>query len=166
VLHIRQDHDDGRTRLGGGNWATGFGVRDFFSPSKPASPNDIDLERMLTPEFYELAKSLFSDDGMSSLRVLAFGDFASLDPAGRLVLCRAGAGFRLLREDDGEALSTLEVYADSLLAGPDYSKPFLRTGGASMSRSVWRKNLVARIARESACRGPTIPGSLLEEQET
>jgi hypothetical protein len=133
---------------------------------------------MLTAEFYELAELIFNV--MPPLRVLAFGDFTSLDPAGRLVLCREDAGlitngtdggydyrppFRLLREDDGEVLDLLEEYADSLLAGPDYSKPFLRAAGASMSRSVWRRNLVARIARESAYRDPTIPGALSEGAE-
>lgn len=149
VLHVRQDHEE---------------VPDYYSralgrarPDKGAQGR-VNLWRMLTHTTYHFAAWAFSTTKLPSLKLLAFGDFGSLDPRFRLLLCRSGdpeEPFRLVGEADGEVVGLLDEFLDSMVVGPTYSRPYLRESGASLAGNVWRAGLGRALARESGGREPT-----------
>ena len=119
--------------------------------------------RMLTPEAYQFATWAFTTPKLLSLKLLAFGDFGTFDRRFRLMLCRSEHSqehFRLVREKDGYIIDLLDEFLDSMVVGPSYSRPYLRSSGASLAGNVWRGGLGRKLAKESGRRMPTRPREL------
>ena len=151
VIHVRQDHEEVTSYR---SRALGLALPD------KAAQGRIDLSRMLTGPAYDLAAWAFSTEKLPALQLLAFGDFGSFDPRFRLLLRRDGdaaGGFRLVGEEDADIVGLLDEFLDSMVVGPTYSKPYLRSSGASLPGNVWRPSLGFTLARESGTRAPTVP---------
>lgn len=151
VLHLRQDHEE---------------VQDFDSRALGHAVVDRNAcsvripEHILTPEAHDFATWAFTNPMFPSLELLAFGDFGSFDQLFRLMLCRSehpDENFRIVGKQDTGIVALLDEYVDLMVVGPSYSRPYLRSSGASIAGNVWRGGLGRRLARESGRRPPTRP---------
>lgn len=57
--------------------------------------------------------------------------------------------WRLVKAGDQDIVSVVDEYIDSLVVGPDYSRPYLRDTGATLTSNAWKKKLGLAFVRES-----------------
>ena len=123
VLHIRQSESD--ANRGCTSWAV------YSRYNRPEEAEEVEGHPTLRPEFCQFAEWAFGPQGIGSLCLVVYGDFAygrSRDPGlnlerGKiLILCRdtsdrAKRNFRVVREDSPQA-RILDEYRDALGACP------------------------------------------------